>query len=197
MLSGALNHRGHCYAGLVASFVVPVAAALTRVETSMCGKTDTLAECVVKQGQCSPLDDLLAPLLGTPDLITACANTTGVPLNSDYYESIGKAVVTGVSASNLMRQPTSDSVANLAIRRCVLNATHMLGADGSLLDRGAVVTQVSLLSPPDLGAAVAAAATTCPEPTSLKTTGFIQCLKKACMTNAPGSTVTITSSEDY
>ncbi|XP_045605641.1 uncharacterized protein [Procambarus clarkii] len=189
---------------LMASLAVTAAVTATgptRMETSMCAKTDPLAVCMVKQAQCAPLDGLLAPLLGTPDLITACANTTGVPLKSDFYSSIGKAVVTGVPSS-LGKRPTSDPVANLVIRRCVLNATDMLAADGTL-DRSVVVTQVALLSPPDLGAAVAVAATTCPEPVSYQTSGFIQCLKKACVASAPGPASapglasSLTSSVDY
>ncbi|KAG7156836.1 uncharacterized protein LOC121853297 [Homarus americanus] len=185
-----LDSKRPCWLTLFAILVASAAAGTTatgstKVDTSMCAKTDPVPLCLMKKSQCAPLDGLLATLLGTPDVIMGCVNITSVPIKPDYYASIGKALVTGLVGS-LGKKPTSNPVANLAIRQCVLNATGMLGEDGSL-DRGAVVSQVSLLTPPSLAAAVVTAATTCPEPASYKTTEFIKCLKKVCVASAPGA----------
>ncbi|XP_071524719.1 uncharacterized protein [Panulirus ornatus] len=175
-----------CAYGLFIILTNPANAGLMKVDTSLCAKTDPVPVCLAKKSQCAPLDGLLSPLLGSPDVITTCANSTGVPLKPDFYASIGKAVVSGVAGS-LGKKPTSDPAANLAIRQCVLNAAGMLNKE-LLLDRGAVAGQVSLLAPPDLAAAVVVAATTtCPEPASYKTVDFIKCLKKACVASAPGA----------
>ncbi|XP_063610659.1 uncharacterized protein LOC134784499 [Penaeus indicus] len=165
-----------CVSGLAYS-------ASSKSDSSLCPDTDTLPACAAKMAQCAPLNSLLAPLLGTPSAIISCSNSTGIPLSPRYYANLGKAMVTGVS-SDLGSKPTSDPVANLAIRQCVLNSTGMLGPDMGL-DRMAVGASVSLLSPPDLGSAVfVAATTTCPVPSTLKITDYIKCIKKACIANA-------------
>ncbi|XP_042884977.1 uncharacterized protein LOC122261406 isoform X2 [Penaeus japonicus] len=158
-------------------------SATSKSDSSLCPDLVTLPACSAKMAQCAPLNSLLAPLLGTPDAVISCSNSTGIPLSPRYYASLGKAMVTGVS-SGLGNKPTSDPVANLAIRQCVLNSTGMLGPDMGI-DRMAVGASVSLLSPPDLGSAVFVAATsTCPVPSTLKITDYIKCIKKVCLASA-------------
>ncbi|KAK7066929.1 hypothetical protein SK128_012061 [Halocaridina rubra] len=163
-----------------------VAGGVTKVETSsdaaVCGKTVTLADCIQKTLICSPLDSLLAPLMGTASSITACATKTGAPLKSKFFTSLGQSMVSG-NSPGIGDELTSNTVADAAIRQCVLNATGMLAPDMTL-DRSAIAEQVALLSPPALGASVVGAIETCPEPVNFKIMTFVRCLKKVCIASA-------------
>ncbi|KAG0727927.1 hypothetical protein GWK47_033587 [Chionoecetes opilio] len=178
--------------GAAAALIDPALLPLTNEEKSLCGKKLPVAACRMKMSKCTPLDALLAPLLGTPQALVSCANTTAVPLKSDFLASLGKAMMTGTLGMTASKKPTDDPLANYAIRQCILNGTGMLG-DGLLLDRAAIGAQVADLSPPGLGATVRLAADTCPEPLDLNIKEYLKCLKKACVASVPDPTPALPS----
>ncbi|XP_050738056.1 uncharacterized protein LOC127009234 [Eriocheir sinensis] len=160
---------------------------LTDAEESLCGKKSAVPVCRMKLSQCAPLDTLLTPLLGSPQTIISCTNTTGMPLKADFLASLGRAMMTGTVDAKLMKKPTGDAPADYAIRQCVLNSTGMLGGDLQL-NRGAIAAQVASMSPPSLRAAVGLAIDGCPEPVDLKVMEYLKCLKKTCVASIPDPT---------
>ncbi|XP_047489679.1 uncharacterized protein LOC125039596 [Penaeus chinensis] len=166
-----------------ASAVMPAGgfAASPWLDTSMCPPTDSLMVCQLKKGQCSPVGSVFSPPGGPVKAITSCANTTGVVLGPQFFMSIGLAFVSG-SPESLADKTSSDPAAVTAIRRCSLNTTGLLNADMMTLNRTAVAASVaSAFSTPAMGAAVASAVASCPEPVDYKITDFVTCLKTACM----------------
>ncbi|KAK8402505.1 hypothetical protein O3P69_000732 [Scylla paramamosain] len=154
---------------------------------SLCGKKLTVAACKMKMGLCGPLDTLLAPLMGTPQTILSCANTSAVPLKADFFAYLGKAMITGAVGMTLPKKPTGDPLADLAIKKCILGSTGLLG-DDLQLNRTTIAAQLANVSPPSLAAAVGLAVNTCPEPLELKVEEYLKCLKKSCMASIPDLT---------
>ncbi|XP_063592466.1 uncharacterized protein LOC134769656 [Penaeus indicus] len=148
---------------------------------SLCDLADSLLVCQLKKGQCFPVNTVFSPKGGPVKAITDCANTTGVALGPQFYLNIGLAFVSG-SPESLADKTSSDPNTVIAIRRCALNATGLLNADMMTLNRTAVAASLSsAFRTPALGAAVASAITSCPEPVDYKITDFITCLRSACM----------------
>ncbi|XP_045133956.1 uncharacterized protein LOC123517685 [Portunus trituberculatus] len=160
---------------------------LTAEEKSFCGKKLTVAACKMKMGLCGPLDTLLAPLMGTPQAILSCANTSAIPLKADFYSYLGKAMMKGAVGLTLPKKPTGEPLVDLAIRKCILSSTGLLG-DDLQLNRTTIAAQLASVSPPSLAAAVGLAVNTCPEPLELKMEEYIKCLKKSCMASIPDPT---------
>ncbi|XP_047489677.1 lysine-rich arabinogalactan protein 19-like [Penaeus chinensis] len=162
--------------------VLPGPPASPWVDTSMCPPTDSLMECQLKKGQCSPVGSVFSPPGGPVKAITSCANTTGVVLGPQFFMSIGLAFVTGKPES-LPDMISTDAASLKAIRRCSLNATGLLSND-TTLNRTAVAASISTaFSIPAVAAAVASAVASCPEPVDYKISDFITCLRTACMNN--------------
>ncbi|XP_042860209.1 uncharacterized protein LOC122246027 [Penaeus japonicus] len=168
-----------------ASAVAPSAGPVVSpwIDTSMCSLSDSLMACQLKKGQCSPVGTVFSPPGGPVKAITSCANTTGVLLGPQFYLNIGLAFVSG-NPESLADKTSSDPTTVTAIRRCALNATGLLNPDMMTLNRTAIHAAVaSAFSTPGLGAAVASAVASCPEPVDYKITDFITCLRTACMEN--------------
>lgn len=167
--------------------LVPMPGTSPWLDTSMCAPTDSLMMCQLKKGQCSPLNTVFSPPGGPIKTITDCANATGLVLGPQFFMSAGLAFITG-SPESLPDKTTADTATATAIRRCALNSTGLLNADMVTVNRTVVAALVvNAFSPPALGAAVATAVATCPEPVDLKMSDFITCLRAACMSSVSGS----------
>nr|XP_053631067.1 uncharacterized protein LOC128687578 isoform X2 [Cherax quadricarinatus] len=155
---------------------------LTPASVLACGPgEDTNARCILKKTQCSPITRIISGPQGPVDTLISCANQTGVFLDPVFFMSIGLAFLQG-NPESLTDQVSPDSATSSGIRRCILNATGLANPDMTL-NRTAVAVNLSMGFPSSstLGAAVAAAAVTCPEPVDYRLTDFISCLKMACM----------------
>ncbi|XP_037791392.1 uncharacterized protein LOC119586740 [Penaeus monodon] len=165
------------------------------IDTSLCDLSDSLMVCQLKKGQCSPVSAVFSPKGGPVKAITDCANTTGVVLGPQFYLNIGLAFVSG-SPESLADKTSADPATVTAIRRCALNATGLLKADMMTLNRTAIAASLSsAFSHPALGAAVASAVASCPEPVDYKITDFITCLRSACMNSASATSLLKTASK--
>ncbi|XP_047489676.1 uncharacterized protein LOC125039592 [Penaeus chinensis] len=159
------------------------------IDTSLCDLSDSLMVCQLKKGQCSPVGSVFSPPGGPVKAITSCANTTGVVLGPQFYLNIGLAFVMG-SPESLADKTSSDPNTVIAIRRCALNATGLLNADMMTLNRTVIAASMSsAFSTPALGAAVASAVASCPEPVDYKITDFVTCLRTACMVNVSATSL--------
>ncbi|XP_066962384.1 WAG22 antigen-like isoform X2 [Macrobrachium rosenbergii] len=176
-------------------FLLGMASAITQVspptastsspwmDTSLCPLTDSLMVCQLKKGMCSPINTIFSPPGGPVKAITICANATGAVLGPQFFMSVGLSFLAGAPES-LADKASSDPATATAIRRCALNTTGLLNPDLLTLNRTAVSNSLSdAFITPDLGAAVAAAVASCPEPVDYKLTDFLHCLKVACMNN--------------
>ncbi|XP_064085826.1 uncharacterized PE-PGRS family protein PE_PGRS10-like [Macrobrachium nipponense] len=177
-------------------FLLGMASAITQVsppptastsspwmDTSLCPLTDSLMVCQLKKGMCSPINTIFSPLGGPVKAVTVCANATGAVLGPQFFMSVGLSLLAGAPES-LADKASSDPATATAIRRCALNTTGLLNPDLLTLNRTAVSNSLSdAFITPELGAAVAAAVASCPEPVDYKLTDFIHCLKVACMNN--------------
>ncbi|XP_068203004.1 uncharacterized PE-PGRS family protein PE_PGRS10-like [Palaemon carinicauda] len=195
LLYNILKMAEHSMGSILLLLLLGTASATTQVspptsstsspwmDTSLCPLTDSLMVCQLKKGMCSPISTIFSPPGGPVKAITVCTNATGAALGPQFFMSVGLTFLAGAPES-LADKASSDPATATAIRRCALNNTGLLNPDLLTLNRTAVSDSLSgAFITSDLGAAVAAAVASCPEPVDYKLTDFIHCLKVACMSN--------------
>ncbi|XP_076038807.1 uncharacterized protein LOC143024002 [Oratosquilla oratoria] len=144
----------------------------------------TLIECQVRKKLCKGVAQLFETGAGPVKSAFDCADALGIP-KMRVIAVIGEAFKSG-QPETIIDLMFDEVQIQTALRRCILNATGLLGEGGETIDRLAMAAKarVTLYKDPSMAAAVAAAAKTCPHPENLKYSEMVSCLKTACMHGA-------------
>ncbi|XP_069990487.1 uncharacterized protein [Penaeus vannamei] len=143
----------------------------------ICGTGDSPFDCHLKKTQCGAITKMLEPSGGYIKNYIICAKSAAVELGPVFFKNLGLAYSDYTRDKRI--PPTITDV-----RRCALESTGLMQPDMTL-NRTAIAASVtnSFKSSP-LGAVVAQAATTCPEPVGFMMAEYMNCLKDACLQNA-------------